>query len=592
MRVGDGGTVELEMVEALRSANGKAATGSPPHEDEAGHSATMVSPVQAEVLRTVQAEVLHPVPHTTDGNSNQQGPLLTRQVCRSSVSAIVSAAAGCAITVLYTRATTTRSACLDICPPDASVQPCTNYCFNNGWCSNSDLEKSGYSSDNEVECPPGYVNKWHLVMLAGAVIVLTALSAQQMSAFPGRCRCDPCFRATRLRVACFALGWVSFAGLISVGPVVGAAIWGGHISLDGLTVGVIAVWGPLVPYSLLTMARCISGTFEGESSPGSDGRRRCRSNTRGCLIIVAVVAIVAAAVPLLEAIAVVDSTAKSKSSSHDDWGFGGCGDMPILDPECTARVAVQHWTCYCSGSPSLDASAPLDLRTLRANVTAGPGSPPDSAIGTAILSWRSGRRDLQMQDWDLPLLYPWLNPGCRDVGSLSGYEFCLGTVAPPTLPLPTGLDVPKSCLSWTDGCNTCQWASDETHSAICTEMYCERSQLPYCLAFNDGSRCVNASALPTCEILPHLDYEDWWVKEGVFALVEEWAHSCPSPGSLSCSPRGAISVECLSYEQNYIVCGRPFVSRKARNTVGKESFRVLRARSVPATQGTDWAIDL
>ena len=40
-------------------------------------------------------------------------------------------------------------------------------------------------------------------------------------------------------------------------------------------------------------------------------------------------------------------------------------------------------------------------------------------------------------------------------------------------------DYPKNCLTWNDGCNTCQLIDGEI--GACTEMACFRMSTPYCL---------------------------------------------------------------------------------------------------------------
>lgn len=39
-------------------------------------------------------------------------------------------------------------------------------------------------------------------------------------------------------------------------------------------------------------------------------------------------------------------------------------------------------------------------------------------------------------------------------------------------------DYPKNCLTWFDGCNSCQLVDGEI--GLCTEMYCFAPETPYC----------------------------------------------------------------------------------------------------------------
>jgi len=44
---------------------------------------------------------------------------------------------------------------------------------------------------------------------------------------------------------------------------------------------------------------------------------------------------------------------------------------------------------------------------------------------------------------------------------------------------------PSNCLTWNDGCNTCQLVEGEDSMTLgaCTEMYCFQQGIPYCMVF-------------------------------------------------------------------------------------------------------------
>merc|ERR1711937_754604 len=63
-----------------------------------------------------------------------------------------------------------------------------------------------------------------------------------------------------------------------------------------------------------------------------------------------------------------------------------------------------------------------------------------------------------------------------------------GTTAAPITTAPTPPPaVPKTCISWFDGCNTCSVADGKIK--MCTLMYCFVKGMPYCKAYADGRTC-------------------------------------------------------------------------------------------------------
>lgn len=63
---------------------------------------------------------------------------------------------------------------------------------------------------------------------------------------------------------------------------------------------------------------------------------------------------------------------------------------------------------------------------------------------------------------------------------------------PPTLPHPTSNNIPRNCLSWFDGCNTCSVVNGRVGG--CTLMMCFRQGTPECRAYVPNSNnCVSDS---------------------------------------------------------------------------------------------------
>tara|TARA_R110000796_G_scaffold243405_1_gene365931 strand:+ start:2614 stop:2934 length:321 start_codon:yes stop_codon:yes gene_type:complete len=61
----------------------------------------------------------------------------------------------------------------------------------------------------------------------------------------------------------------------------------------------------------------------------------------------------------------------------------------------------------------------------------------------------------------------------------------------------TACAYPKNCLTWNDGCNTCQLEGGEL--SICTEMMCFERGVPQCLVWTPGT----ISTMPVIDYAPY-----------------------------------------------------------------------------------------
>jgi hypothetical protein len=150
----------------------------------------------------------------------------------------------------------------------------------------------------------------------------------------------------------------------------------------------------------MTLARCISRTFEGNGVPPSESA----SNNKQCGAIAGVVVALIALVPVVYSGSIVDSEIAADGAGWfrsggfgggggGGYGYGGCGGWDSSTPaRCHLATEVQYWDCSgCSSSPAIGApegvAASTDGGDGRLRTIGAGGSAPDAEVSRVVADW-------------------------------------------------------------------------------------------------------------------------------------------------------------------------------------------------------------
>jgi hypothetical protein len=152
----------------------------------------------------------------------------------------------------------------------------------------------------------------------------------------------------------------------------------------------------------MTLARCISRTFEGNGVPPPESA----SNNKQCGAIAGVVVALIALVPVVYSGSIVDSEIAADGAGWfrsggfgggggggGGYGYGGCGGWDSSTPaRCHLATEVQYWDCSgCSSSPAIGApegvAASTDGGDGRLRTIGAGGSAPDAEVSRVVADW-------------------------------------------------------------------------------------------------------------------------------------------------------------------------------------------------------------
>ena len=258
---------------------------------------------------------------------------------------------------------------------------------------------------------------------------------------------------------------------------------------------------------------------------------------------------------------------------------GGCLEYYTGPRHCQLAATMQMWDCGCE-----NATWAL-LRTLGAD-----GSPPDGAVSRTVRAWRGlgcpACRPRNATDVPEPrsavslggidAMYPWLNPTCANIGVHNGSVYCSNDpdflLRRNTTSSPIPSQVPRDCVTWNDGCDTCGIVAagglggDETMA--CGSVDCEDYDV---LFFYPG---CDPQTKPG-----RIDHTDPVLQRVLLNMVTSWYDQCPSASAATCTPIES-RVECMVWAPEIgclVMGGRPFL----------DGHQALQA-SARVEVGSDW----
>ena len=475
-----------------------------------------------------------------------------------------------------------------------------------GWSDQSgcpDDEDSTYGTCEELPCPEGYYNP-DAVMAQGIVIALLFVAAVGlMAAFPGACTCcqpgEGCSGSTTARIVTYSASLVCTALTAFIGLSLGMMMHHGGVGdMPPGVFAVMVVWCPLAAFGGITFARCISLTKERAPAPGAQDP--AANNERHCIGISIVALILVVLAPFVVRRSMGHGSGdESGGGVVGGYGYGGCGSGP---PRCQLATTVQMWDCGCEsptdlamGAPECEScpstgssGEPSLLRTLGAGGTA-----PDGAVSRAVSAWLYQGMDAPeprsaVSQGGIDAMYPWLNPTCANIGVHRGSAYCSNDpdflLRRNTVSSPIPSQVPRDCVAWNDGCNTCSiitaGGSGGDETMACSLMACQSYDVPFCSEYADGKVC-GSSRDPGCDPSLHpgrIDHTDPQVQSELLNMVTSWIGQCPTANAATCTPTES-RVECVVWEPEIAcaVMGRPFLA----------AHQALQA-SARCEVGSDW----
>ncbi len=288
---------------------------------------------------------------------------------------------------------------------------------------------------------------------------------------------------------------------------------------------------------------------------------------------------------------------------------GGCVSYyrpltPVSRHRCQLAATVQMWDCGCENATGLAFTVSTNGSSLLRTLGGADGSPPDGAVSRTVRAWLGGVHGWNATDVPEPrsavslggidAMYPWLNPTCADIGVHNGSAYCSNDpdflLRRNTTSSPIPSQVPRDCVTWNDGCDTCGIVAagglggDETMACGAWSAWsaaCENYDVPFCSEYADGRVCGSSRA-PGCDPQTKpgsIDHTDPELQRVLLDMVTSWYDQCPSASAATCTPTES-RVECVVWAHPIdclVVAGRPFL----------DAHQALQA-SARVEVGSDW----